>query len=163
MSSCCGPSGCEIRTQEASELCPSCGVKGTAIDGITLKALLTAEGLRRGVPPAPRYCANSACNVVYFDNAVPIVFEECDVIVPVHAKHPQSDYVPVCYCFGHTPSSIREELLRSGKSTATKTVTAEVKAGHCACEVRNPKGSCCLGEVSKVERRLVSELAVPAI
>lgn len=161
MSACCGPTGCGT-TQETSDLCPSCGVKGTSVDSVTLKALLTPEGLRRGIPPAPRYCANVDCPTVYFDNKVLVTFDEHEVVVPVHAKHPESDHVPVCYCFGHTPSSIREELLRRGKSTVTATVTAEVKAGHCACEVRNPKGSCCLGDVSRAERRLASELAVPA-
>lgn len=68
--------------------------------------------------------------------------------------------MPVCYCFGHTPASIRAEIERSGKSTAFATITADVKAGHCACEVRNPKGDCCLGDVLKTERRLMSELAL---
>jgi hypothetical protein len=122
------------------------------VDVITLKALLSGEGLRRGVPPAPRFCATLGCPVVYFDNAVPIVFEEALVTVTVHAKHPGDGSVPVCYCFGHTPETIRHELASTGRSSASETIAAEVKAGHCACEVKNPKGTCCLGDVSMVER-----------
>ena len=70
----------------------------------------------------------------------------------VHAKHPEDGSVPVCYCFGHTPETIRHELASTGRSSASKTVTAEVTSGHCACEVKNPKGTCCLGDVSRVER-----------
>ena len=128
------------------------------MDPITLKALLTAAGLRRGVPPSPRFCSTSSCSIVYFDNAVPVQFSENDVTVAIHAKHPED--VPVCYCFGHTPQTIREEMNRTGASTATETISVEVKAGHCACEVRNPKGSCCLGDVSRVEREAHAAMGV---
>ncbi len=159
MSSCCSQESCSIEAQSASEVCPRCSTKGSSVDPITLKALLTADGLRRGVPPAPRFCANPNCDVVYFDNAVPIIFRENELTVPVHAKHPEDDDVPACFCFDYTPRRIRGEIERGGKNTAvSKTITAEVKAGHCACEVKNPKGVCCLGDIAKIERRLAAEL-----
>ncbi len=160
MSACCTPTGCSVTDEAASELCAACGTKGITVEPITLKALLTADGLRRGVPPSPRYCANPQCEVVYFDTAAVVVFRETDLIVPVHAKHPTEDSIPVCYCFGYTEKSIREEIEQSGASTATGSITAEVKAGRCACEVKNPKGSCCLGDVARVERRVTSRLAL---
>ncbi len=158
MSSCCSQDHCSVEAQSATEMCPSCGTKGSSVDPLTLKVLLTADGLRRGVPAAPRFCANPRCQVVYFDNAVPIVFREQLLTVPVHAKHPEQDDVPVCYCFDYTPGRIREEIEKGGKSTVSKSITAEVKAGHCACEVKNPRGLCCLGDVAKAERRLSAEL-----
>ncbi len=138
MSSCCPDSSCE----NGGQVCPKCGEKGVSLDPITLKALLTSEALRRGVPQNPRFCATATCPVVYFDAEV--VFTEPEIVVAVHAKHPDVD-----------------EINRCGKATAFATITAEVKAGHCACEVRNPKGDCCLGDVFKTEQRLMSEL-VPA-
>lgn len=158
MSSCCSEDRCGIEVQNASDACPLCGTKGSSLDPITLKALLTASGLRRGVPPAPRFCANPNCDVVYFDNAVPIIFREDELTVPVHAKHPDDDDVPACYCFGYTPRAIRAEIEKSGRTTVSKIVTAEVKSGHCACEVKNPKGVCCLGDIAQAERRLATEL-----
>ena len=158
MSSCCSQDGCSVEAQNASDTCPRCGTKGTSVDPITLKALLTADGLRRGLPAAPRFCANANCDVVYFDNGSPIIFRENELTVPVHSKHPEDDDIPACSCFGYTPRRIREEVEKSGKATVSKIVTAEVKAGHCACEVKNPKGVCCLGDIAKAERRLAAEL-----
>src|SRR6266581_9582327 len=54
------------RMTERSTSCPSCTQAGVAVDRITLKALLTADGLRRGVPAQPRYCGNADCPIVYF-------------------------------------------------------------------------------------------------
>lgn len=138
-----------------SDLCPRCRASGSRVDVITLKALLSGDGLRRGVPPTPRFCATPVCPVVYFDNAIPVFFEETLVTVTAHAKHPDDDRVPVCYCFGQTPETIRRELASTGRSSASEIIAAEVKAGHCACEVKNPKGTCCLGDVSKVERSVL--------
>lgn len=158
MSECCTPKG--IPAPDAgSDSCPVCGGKGARVDPITLKALLTADGLRRGVPAAPRFCATLGCPIVYFDNAVPVRFEEKLLTVPVYAKHPEDQHVPVCYCFGHTPQTIEHEVMKTGGSDASATITTDVKAGRCACEVRNPKGMCCLGDVSRVEREFLQVAA----
>ncbi len=158
MSSCSVGSSCEA--VNGDQVCPQCAQKASAVHPITLKALLTAQGLRRGVPPNPYFCATESCPVVYFDRGV--TFNQHDLIVLVHAKHPADERVPVCYCFDHTSGSIREEIIRSGKSSAFHTIASEVKAGRCACEVRNPKGDCCLGDVLRTERRLINEVAVVA-
>jgi hypothetical protein len=41
-------------------------------------------------------------------------------------------------------------------------ITQEVKAGRCACEVKNPAGSCCLGDVARVLQAAVTELKTNA-
>ena len=142
----------------APEQCPSCGSVGTQVDAITLKALLTSDALRRGISDAPRFCATESCRIVYFDNDAGVSFSEAELTVRVHAKHPADGGVQVCYCFEYTPSTIEAEIERLGSSSARATITAEVQAGHCACEVRNPKGTCCLGDVARVEAR-VQQLA----
>ncbi len=65
---------------------------------------------------------------------------------------------PVCYCFNHTVASIRGEIQTKGHSTAQGMITQEVKAGRCACEVKNPAGACCLGDVTRVVRAINSQL-----
>jgi hypothetical protein len=148
---CCDP---KDTSTAAAEQCPSCGNVGTRVDAITLKALLTPSGLRRGIPDAPRFCATESCPVVYFDTEASMTISEADLTVRVHAKHPTDGRVPVCYCFEYTPAVIEQEIMRTGFSSARATITREVQAGHCACEVRNPKGTCCLGDVARVEQRL---------
>ena len=150
MSACCDGTPDGPPLADSRETCPRCGTKGAKVDPITPKALLTSDGLRRGVPPSPRFCATASCPVVYFDNAVPVRFEEELLTVRVYAKHPADARVPICYCFGHTAESIRAAAACSERM-ASGDVEREVKAGRCACEVKNPKGSCCLGDVTRVE------------
>lgn len=154
MSACCAPGN--GLPPDPSDLrsgrCPRCGAEGSRVSAITLKALLSSEGLKRGIPGAPRFCGTPGCEIVYFDNAHPAAFEQALVTVAVHAKHPDDGSVPVCYCFGYSPETIWNELASTARSSASTTIAAEVKAGHCACEVRNPRGVCCLGDVLRVER-----------
>ena len=152
MSACCSDTSCDVSLKSVADGCPRCGKKATSLDTITLKALLTPAALRRGLPKNPRFCATEDCPVVYFDDRVS--FTEDDLIVRVHAKHPQADDVFVCYCFEYTPGTIREETAHTGVSSASKEITAEVKQEHCACEVKNPKGTCCLGDVAMVEKEM---------
>ena len=130
--------------------CPACAEAGAPVDRITLKALLTADALRRGVPAQPRYCATANCAVVYFDVDGKVTFAEADVIVPVYAKHVDDETVPVCYCFGVNVGSMRDA---ERAHELREMVAGEVQAAHCACEVKNPKGACCLGDLVRIERR----------
>jgi hypothetical protein len=62
----------------------------------------------------------------------------------------ESDTIPVCYCFGFTRKDIEDEIAETGRSTVADRITAEVVAGRCACEVKNPSGKCCLGNVTRI-------------
>ena len=53
----------------------------------------------------------------------------------------------VCYCFGETEVTIAREFEQRGASHAVARVRAHIKAGRCACEIRNPLGVCCLGSL----------------
>ena len=135
--------------------CPACGMRGQKVDLETVKAMLSVS--LRGLDPSTPYhfCRNAECEVVYFAGQERLTTDE--VRVPVHQKHPESQNVPVCYCFRHTPGSIRAEWLAIGMSTVVADVTAGIQAGQCACEIRNPQGACCLGNVRKVVKRIQQE------
>jgi hypothetical protein len=62
---------------------------------------------------------------------------------------------PICYCFGFAEGDARGEIERTGSSTIPATISKLIKAGMCACEVRNPAGVCCLGEVNQTVERLL--------
>jgi hypothetical protein len=65
----------------------------------------------------------------------------------VYQKHLNDDNTLVCYCFRHTLSSIRDEIILTGQSTVLEQIEAGIQAGQCGCDIRNPQGSCCLGNV----------------
>jgi bacterioferritin-associated ferredoxin len=84
-------------------------------------------------------------------------FRKDQIRVRVGLKETE-DPVQVCYCFGVTERMIREEIRRTGRSTASARIRSEVKAGKCRCEVENPSGRCCLGEVIRAEKRSETEI-----
>jgi hypothetical protein len=142
---------------EAPDRCPDCGRVGRKVDRITLKALLRPEALARLKAPEHRFCTSVSCRVVYF--GLSEVFRRDDVLVPVFQKEPAGDRT-VCYCFAVSEDDIRREVEASGRSTAVERITELVKADRCACEVRNPQGTCCLGNVAAVVK--AAQIEVPA-
>jgi hypothetical protein len=102
------------------------------------------------VPAQYYFCAAPDCPVVYFpvEPQAP-TFQQKDLLVRVGVKERQ-DPIPVCYCFGVTRRDIANEIRETGKSTIAERIKAEVKTGNCACEVKNPSGKCCLGDVARV-------------
>ncbi len=136
-----------------SALCPESRSVGSKVGLITLKALLTADALRRLDGTAYRFCADPVCDVVYFDRSADSIFRKRDLRIRVGQKETE-DPVPLCYCFDVTEADLRREIALDGRTRVPAAVAAEVKAGHCACEVRNPQGVCCLGRLSAAAERL---------
>jgi hypothetical protein len=109
-----------------------------------------ARGSGRGpVPSAPAGAGESAKATLTING-----------IVPVFQKEPAGKRT-VCYCFDVTEPDVRREIHETGNSTAAERITDLVKAERCACEVRNPQGVCCLGNVTTVVMTLLTEM-VPA-
>jgi hypothetical protein len=86
---------------------------------------------------------------VYFGTGE--VFDREEIVVPVFQKEPEGDRI-VCYCFAVTEGDIRREIAETGRAEAAERITALVRAERCACEVKNPQGSCCLGNVVATAR-----------
>lgn len=130
--------------------CPACGALGKPVARITLGALLKPEPRVR-IPRQEEFCfcRTATCDVVYFREGEAL-FRKDDLGVHVGLKEPQDPTAPVCYCFDWTPQKIKSEIEATGKSTVVDQIKAQVKAGNCYCEVTNPQGSCCLGNVAKI-------------
>jgi Zinc binding domain len=156
-SSCC--SGTSTDTNTAVR-CPACGSRGMAVDRLTVKALLTARALQQFASADYRFCQKTGCDVVYF-NADGARFTTAEVRVAVWQKCPFGA-PPVCYCFGESEASIRADIEATGRSSAVDRVREHIAAGRCACEVRNPRGACCLGDVTAAIRRVASAVAEEA-
>ena len=150
MSDCCSVNA-KASTAPAVMACPVNGARSKQVDVLTVKSLI--RQLPLGMPNTEYYfCEAADCEVVYFpfDRQAPI-FRRPDLLVRVGAKE-TADPIPVCYCFGFTRQDIRDEICETGKSTVAERIATEVKAGNCACEVKNPSGKCCLGNVTRVSQ-----------
>jgi hypothetical protein len=145
MSDCCDSPGAE----PGARGCETCTERGTPVQLQTVKALLTAVALRRVRLTHYRFCANPTCETVYFGDAGDR-FGTGDIRVPVWQKEPSGARL-LCYCFGETESGIRSEFLQQGRTD----VIVRIR------ELRNPRGTCCLGDViaavKRIEGALVSE------
>lgn len=149
MSSACCP---DPSSDSSAGLCPASGSPGTAVDLHTVKALLTELALRRLQPCTHRFCPDLDCDVVYFD-AHGGCFRRPEIRVPVWQKEPFGAR-EICYCFDESEASIRAEIDARGSSLAVERVRDHINAGRCACEVRNPRGACCLGDLIAAVKRV---------
>lgn len=140
MENCC-------QTEPDRDCCPECSRAGRSIGRITLKALLRPGVLEHVLPGEHRFCATASCDVVYFGAGD--VFRREDVAVQVFQKQPEGGRT-VCYCLEISEDAVRREVEATGRSTSSARIKALVKAERCACEVRNPQGTCCLGNVTAI-------------
>lgn len=126
-------------------LCPTAKTPGKRVQAQTVRSLVRENRFQDVEGREWFFCEVAACDVVYFaaDGAT---LDKKDLNVRVGIKEEDPPHT-VCYCFGHTVESIQDEIGKTGRSTAFDSVTEKVKAGECSCEVLNPKGTCCLGDI----------------
>ena len=149
MAECCCP---EPSTAGEPVACRACQTASTPVDALTVKALLTESALSRFEPAVYRFCPDASCDVVYFAKDTP-TFSKWDVRVSAWQKEPVGRRT-VCYCFGENEADIADEIDRTGDSLAVHRIRTHIAAGRCACDVRNPRGACCLGDVTAAVERM---------
>ena len=146
----------DVSTSKGGSVCRECGNEGKAVKAITLKSLAKKPRLESiKILDGFYFCETPGCEVVYFSNEQDAYLHKEDVTVRVGIKE-TDDPVPVCYCFGWTRKKIIDQLKRQGFSTAVQEISSKVKARECACDVNNPSGRCCLGDVSKLVKQIQS-------
>lgn len=133
--------------------CPRCGRQGRLVDTQIVKAML-AVSLEAIRPTRYYFCASESCAVVYFSKDGVQNFVEEELRERVYQKHPHEEETPICYCFHHTLGSIRRQWREGGESTVVASITAGTQSGQCACDIRNPQASCCLGNVRAFVRQM---------
>jgi hypothetical protein len=144
----------------AKNTCPTCGQRGKSVDGATVKSMLSVS--LNQIKNSPFYfCQNRDCSTVYFSEDGLQTFGRDEVRERVYQKEPDADDVSVCYCFQHTVGEIRTAS-PEGQAAILDDINAGIKAGQCACDLRNPQGACCLGNVRSVIKRAEISTAVPA-
>ncbi len=135
--SCCGPSS------ETSEhaVCPADGSTGDPV-----KRLTVAAQMKGPVPAKQEFwlCRRPDCRVVYFGSEGTTVTTNQVHEIPGFKAGGRG---LACYCFGHLEAKLVEEVRTSETSSTVASVEDQVRAGNCACEVRNPSGKCCLKDL----------------
>ncbi|MCL6480254.1 MAG: hypothetical protein K6U02_00870 [Firmicutes bacterium] len=163
-----GESRClQLAAEPPGELAPlhpaSCPVLKTGPGqkrGIrTVKALVRQLPFR--MPPAQYYfCTAPDCDVVYFasDPAAP-VFRRGDLLVAVAPSRPQAPDT--------SATAWHHRGVHLGESRTVESVhgcaehRGRSESGNCACELKNPSGRCCLGEITQAERKALTQRGTP--
>jgi hypothetical protein len=140
-----------VRPNIQPGLCPTCGERGKPVQGQTVKSLLDIS--LRAVQDVPYFfCRNRDCPVVYFSEKSQQQFATADLRERVYQKEPDAPQVQVCYCFDYRVGTLRDAPVAE-RNTIIAEINAGIQAGQCACDLRNPQGSCCLGNVRAFGRK----------
>lgn len=144
---CCStsPGSCTLPAASEPQSCPSCGRRGKSVTTLTVKSLVR-DHTRVSGHERYWFCRAPGCDLVYF--CASGVFCKADVKVRVSLKE-QEDPVPLCYCFDYTRADVWRDIEEHGRTEIPARIKGEVQAGFCACEVKNPAGACCLGEITR--------------
>ena len=134
--------------------CVSCKWPGRAVTLKTMFLMLRPQVFDQIGQSEYRFCASPDCPVVYFSRERS--FTTGDLRVQVGLKEKDGP-ITLCYCFGFYEQDLRTEITTNGRTTIPQRISALIKERMCACEVRNPSGSCCLGEVTQAAKRLTKE------
>jgi len=161
MSACCSTSPATAPPPAAEDLiCPHCSNAGKSVSLLTLKHQVKLAHLAAVEAGPFVFCRTPDCPVVYF-NAVDTLLSLADVRQRPTAKtsvNPQ-----LCYCFGFDTETARAEIRATGQCTVPRRIAAEMKADRCACEIRNPQGSCCFGNVTAAVKREMAAFNVKLV
>lgn len=135
--------------------CPECSKIGKPVQGQTIKSLLSVS-LRQVQDVQYLFCRTQTCPVVYFSVDGEQAFTLQEVRERVYQKEPKAEDVFICYCFRHTVGELRNALPED-RIAIVDNINMGINAGQCACDLPNPQGSCCLGNVNRKTKQLEQE------
>jgi hypothetical protein len=129
--------------------CPLNGQLGRAVQTQTLKALLRVSLREVNEQDHYFFCATSDCPVVYFNTTGSQTFRIEHLHERVYQKQATDPEVLVCYCFQYSLGTL-QQADKKHKQVILSDIKQGIALNQCACDLRNPQGTCCLGNVSKV-------------
>jgi hypothetical protein len=153
-----GNAVCELPTQNLQiaprviNACPECRKTGKPVQGQTVSAMLSVS-LRVVQDMRYLFCRTRTCPVVYFTENDEQTFTVEQVRERVYQKEPEVQDVLICYCFRHTVDDLHAAALEE-RIAIVEDINTGINAGQCACDLRNPQGSCCLGNVHGMIKQL---------
>ncbi len=133
-------------------VCPMNEQVVKTVGRITVETLVKPE-IKSQLLPQPYYFCNAPdCDTVYVSALGEHLITKDQLSVRVGIKE-QEDPSPICYCFNYDRQAIQADFRNMGSTEIPKIITARVKAGECQCELTNPSGTCCLGDVSRAVKQ----------
>ncbi len=150
MSKCCASANDAACSLPAAKpgVCRTCGKKGKTVSTLTVKSLVR-DHTQVSTSVTFSFCRTAECEVVYFSDQS--VFRKHDLKVRVGVKE-ATNPIPLCYCFEYSRQDIRHDIETTGNTSILEKIKDEVRSGFCACEVKNPSGTCCLGDIANAVR-----------
>ncbi len=146
---CADSSGTE---DSAAPVCSSCAAESIPCVGpkkvppITVESLVKPE-FHGDLPSGEFYfCPQRECDTVYFGRESGEIRKD-QLTVGVWQKEDPGD-TPVCYCFDYSARDIMEDARRNSPAEIPFIIRDKVRADLCECDVKNPEGTCCLGNVA---------------
>jgi len=131
--------------------CPSCATVGRVVADETIHAMLEPTQALSLLAIGRRFCGTPSCEIVYYgDDGRAVTKDEIPIRVGLKERE---DPIPLCYCFGFSVADVRREIAETGRCTISARIAAKVRAGQCSCEITNPSGACCLGEVNRAVKK----------
>jgi len=133
--------------------CPKCDKKAKGVLAKTVEHLLTTDTKANlSCFDGFYFCKTPACEVVYF--RVDEIFTQKEMRVVVGVKK-DAKPATVCYCFHWTKEKITKEIEEDGNTSALEDIKTKMDTIGCQCEILNPGGGCCLGDVSKAIKEIL--------
>lgn len=144
--------------------CPECGRRTKPVETRTVRYHVLPHLVETLGQGQYGFCETPTCPVAYAVAGGPPL-RKTDLRTRVGIKE-TADPIPVCYCWSFTERQVIEDVLAHGRSTVREYIARRVAEGACACEVNNPSGRCCLGNVGaavKKGERLVASRASASV
>lgn len=143
-------------SESLTSSCGNCLGQGRPVSRKTVMLMLKPDLLEHAMTGKFSFCSAPDCQVVYFEDQGNRCFTVDDLRTRVGLKATE-DPVALCYCFGFDESHMRDQISQTGETTIPEKISRLIREGLCACDTRNPSGLCCLGEVNKTAKRLLSQ------
>ncbi len=130
--------------------CINCGEKAKSVDIKTVRLHLKKPWETEFQDEKFFYCKTQSCDIVYFGNKDSRINK--DKLRRTIGVKDSTDNRQLCYCFNVTLNDILDEKEKGQEGDIKTYVTEQSRAGHCACEINNPAGRCCLVDFPKEKK-----------
>lgn len=129
-------------------LCPKNGQVCKPVPRITVEPLIRPEHNHLLALLPYSFCDSPDCDVVYVSASGEQLITTSQLSVRVGIKE-KEDPIPLCYCFDFDRKAIWDDIRFKRTTDIPNVIIQRIKARECRCQVTNPRGSCCLGDIYK--------------